>query len=863
MNDRPFLSIGPPDVGPIPAQPPRPQPQLNTPGAARQSERLTGRFAAIATAIESGRIRSEGDTPESDPELVVVFDLAGTVDGFKNAVARIPGLEFLNEYVDDDLEPDDDFFTSTREGPTGKPLRHSLYVVMSNSAAIDELIRMFRDWESDQDRSFPHGLGRFKSLFKQLQDIRRWSAVDRIRDTGLLEQWREDVQFVGGATSTVKAEIEIWYRNSAADRSAAQQSVIDAVAEAGGSTLRVSQIASIAYHAVLAELPIQTVEAVLADGPDAISLMNTDSIMFMSPYRPMSADLAEDEPEQTAVDENRAAAVGLPRIGLLDGLPFSRHTLLSDRLVIDDPDDLGRHYGVSTMRHGTAMASLILHGDLSAEGPSLGRPLYVRPILVPDDQFHTERTPADELLPDLLHRAIRRMFEGDGDRPPQAPSVRILNLSIGVPSRAFVRRISPLARLVDWAAVAYNLLIVVSAGNYDASLEMDGESFTTLQQARRAALAASFARSRLRGLLPPGEAINVLTVGSVHADGSGDLPDSDTVWELTHPGFPSLYSAVGPGFRRSVKPELFHTGGRALHVRPISGDGDTVAVQLARTEASGPGTKVAAPGWSGEVDRVAYSHGTSIATALVTREADSVFSLLESLQPESGEFAFPNAQYHPVLARALLVHASSWRLVGGELAVQLNLPADRRRKELTRQLGYGVLDVERLTAASTSRAVLIGAGSIQRNQRQTFRIPKPASIRSRAEQHRITITLAVATPTSGHLQRYRGARVFFQTPEEGEVGGTRAESDNHAARNGTCQHEIFEGASALAFEDGDAWSIDVDCRDDALSTLTPIRFGLVVSVEVAPSTSELVHDEIRDALRTRFQQQLAEQIRIR
>jgi hypothetical protein len=95
-----------------------------------------------------------------------------------------------------------------------------------------------------------------------------------------------------------------------------------------------------------------------------------------------------------------------------------------------------------------------------------------------------------------------------------------------------------------------------------------------------------------------------------------------------------------------------------------------------------------------------------------------------------------------------------------------------------------------------------------------------------------------------------------------EFGGGRLESDNNMARKGSCQHEIFEGTSALAFDDGDAWTIDIDCRDDALPSISPIRYGLVVSVEVAPTTSELIHDEIRDGLRVRQRARAAAQIRI-
>ncbi len=77
--------------------------------------------------------------------------------------------------------------------------------------------------------------------------------------------------------------------------------------------------------------------------------------------------------------------------------------------------------------------------------------MYVRPILSIDPLSGRELTPAGELLVDVLLRAFRRMFEGDGGEQAQAPGVRIVNLSIGDDRRPFVRRMSAPARLLDWA----------------------------------------------------------------------------------------------------------------------------------------------------------------------------------------------------------------------------------------------------------------------------------------------------------------------------------------------------------------------------------------------------------------------------
>lgn len=51
-----------------------------------------------------------GIPDEVDPNLVIVFDLAGSVNDFCNAINRIEGLEFLSEFVGDVTDSNNDFY---------------------------------------------------------------------------------------------------------------------------------------------------------------------------------------------------------------------------------------------------------------------------------------------------------------------------------------------------------------------------------------------------------------------------------------------------------------------------------------------------------------------------------------------------------------------------------------------------------------------------------------------------------------------------------------------------------------------------------------------------------------------------------
>ena len=88
------------------------------------------------------------------------------------------------------------------------------------------------------------------------------------------------------------------------------------------------------------------------------------------------------------------------------------------------------------------MASLIVHGDLQAGEPPLARPLYVRPVMVYNPREKGETTPPDRLPLDVIYLAVRRLIEGENREPASAPSVIVINLSLGDLNRPFAGRIA-------------------------------------------------------------------------------------------------------------------------------------------------------------------------------------------------------------------------------------------------------------------------------------------------------------------------------------------------------------------------------------------------------------------------------------
>lgn len=217
----------------------------------------------------------------------------------------------------------------------------------------------------------------------------------------------------------------------------------------------------------------------------------------------------------------------------------------------------------------------------------------------------------------------------------------------------------------------------------------------------------------------------------------------------------------------------------------------------------------------------------------------------------TGDFPFPDGQYHPVLAKALLVHAASWGPLRSGLAAVLSTGTDVSRRALSRLLGYGAVEPQRVATAQTNRVLLMGAGSISADERKSFAFPVPPSLAATTEWRRLTVTLAWLSPVNTRTRRHRMARLSFEPPCDG-LGATRSDADWRAVRKGTVQHELIEGGAALAFAAGDSLRIDVDCRVDAGRLDAPVRYGLAATLEVGATVATDIHAEVRQQLQARL-----------
>ena len=75
-----------------------------------------------------------------------------------------------------------------------------------------------------------------------------------------------------------------------------------------------------------------------------------------------------------------------------------------------------------------------------------------------------EHTDKDKLVVDTVYRAVTRI-KGTEGQEAAAPTVFLVNLSMGDARRPFTGMMSPLARLLDFLSDRYGILFLVSGGN--------------------------------------------------------------------------------------------------------------------------------------------------------------------------------------------------------------------------------------------------------------------------------------------------------------------------------------------------------------------------------------------------------------
>lgn len=842
-------------------------PKIITPRRHEQGFRIDRQLMQLQDAFENRRVDLQSHSAGLFPEKVLVIETFGLIDDFIHAVKQINGLEWLVDFHVDDFEPEYGF--DYKDGRSLIPGR--MFLVMTNQTALTQFRNLFKRWSRNANCTFPQGLSKLKRIFEHIRILRYWGVDDRVVETGILEDW--ELRLSTGTQNAIPFEAELWFRDDPYVRQKFANNFAEIVTNYSGEIINDCIIPEICYHGVFGNIPNNLAKDII--DKKKMELLECDSIMYLRPASQCSTLLPYELDEEASnwIPHTKSNKDTFPDsdpvVALFDGLPFDKHELLTNRLIIDDPDNFEDGYDPSQRRHGTWMASLICHGDLNENGSALRTPIYVRPILKPNfgniDSIE-EKIP-DEILPiDLIHRAVKHVFT-ENDSNINTQGIRIINLSVCNSLHHFYNSMSSWARLLDWLSLEYNVLFIVSAGNHFRYIEIDVPVADFKQmnptETTEIILKSITNDTRNRRLLSPAETINGITVGATHSDrsdffeNSGPLDpyvnweDNNTNSKLFEDNYnennglelPSIYTAHGPGYLRSTKPEIYVAGGKLL-LQIKQNDLNANTTVLKPFGSSKIGQCVATPGEEATRNSLGYVSGTSNATALVSRNAAMLYDTLNMLQDKYSIDL--TAEHDIVLLKALLVHSTN---LGKNFEIYSSVLKKTERgfsrDHASRFLGYGFADFNTIYFSTEQRVTILGFGSLNDKETDEFSLPLTEELRSRILEKRLTATLAWITPVNCRSQKYRMAKLEFKIKNIENLEMQSHNIDLHTAKRGTVQHEIYFGKKPPK----DEYAIfNINCRSGADDILDPVHYGFVVTLEIPEEAGITIYEQIRDLL---------------
>lgn len=775
-------------------------------------------------------LQLRADANSLAPERLLVFEVTGSVQNFANAVSRIAGLEFAGE---EELAADD--FDENPE----------FYLLVPQLDALREIVSLWEGWQ--RTGTVPRNYTPWRDLFAQLRSVRPWGPADRVSVPNR-EYFRN---IVDGAPDNdlVRIEIELVFRASEAPSQAAETEVANHIARSGGAIIDRSRRPDFAYHAVLADVPAAEVRRIAE--LDASSLAGADPVASIVPQ---SVGTPIEAADHMALDQARPdARIDDPIAAVFDAVPLQAHPLLAGRLAIDDPADLEAR-AVGPRVHGTAMASVVLHGDLNDPPSPISRRVYFRPVMYAPP-FGDEIFDNDRLVVDVIVEAVMRMRASGGQR------VVVVNLSLGDRTKPFAGKISTWARALDYLAFTYGILFLVSAGNIGDGIPMqefaDGAAYEAAAPADRAigAFRGLDALKADRRLLAPADSLNALTIGAWHQDSSAETFRGATPFvPYADQEMPNLSSRLGPGLRRSAKPDALFAGGRQrARLDPVA----VPPILLSHPHPSRFwGLKVAAPPENGAMG-LHFTIGTSAATALATHSAHRIFDAVEDAYPDLiAQMPLPE---RAALLKALLVHSASWRgsedFIRSVIDPAAEMHHEHWRREVCRHLGYGFVDPEDAIACAADRATMWATGMIGPEGSMTFDVPIPAVFGNNTDPREVRATLAWFAPTRPGYLAYRAVKLRIPSlqPNALEVAGvgtTTGQPTNSQSESGTIMHRRWRDARIGSAAGGVSIPVQVQReRDQGTPIDDAVPFGLAVTIEMPGAIQ--VYDQVLPNIQVR------------
>ena len=434
-----------------------------------------------------------------------------------------------------------------------------------------------------------------------------------------------------------------------------------------------------------------------------------------------------DVPVTHHIDGISSPPSGAARICILDSGINSNHPLLraafgeaeSYMEGQDSEDEVG---------HGTAVAGIALYGNIEE---CLAANQWKPELILCSGKIMTKAAGTNEAVFD--EKTIEQTIEKAVEYFAGELGCRIFNLSIGNENVPYDgRHIRGIAYTLDRLAREYDILFVVSAGNFRGT--------ETIPQSDWRAEYPEYLLAPESLIIDPAPALNVLTVGALanHTANADEQRYGRSDVNALSPASedqPAPFTRHGPSIKGAFKPDLVAHGGNLAS--PMRQEG-----QQRRPNTRQLGVLVPNHDFIGATLLKDIS-GTSFSAPYITHLAGRLLN------------TYPRASAN--LLRALLVNHA-------DVPPACFAAFPEQMQEHMRQIvGYGKVNSDTLFRSTDDKVVLLTESVIENDSHQFYELPLPDEfLRSNRATRQIRVTLAYCPPVKTTRMEYMATKISYR-----------------------------------------------------------------------------------------------------
>jgi hypothetical protein len=463
-----------------------------------------------------------------------------------------------------------------------------------------------------------------------------------------------------------------------------------------------------------------------------------------------------DVPVTPHIDGISPPASGAARICILDSGINSNHPLLRAAFGEAESYITGQD-AEDEVGHGTAVAGIALYGNIEE---CLAANQWKPELVLCSGKIMTKAAGSNEAVFDesTIEQTIEKAvayFAGE-------LGCRVFNLSLGNENVPYDgRHIRGIAYTLDRLAREYDILFVVSAGNFRGT--------ETIPQSDWRTEYPEYLLAPESLIIDPAPALNVLTVGALanHTANVDEQRYGDRDINALSPASedqPAPFTRHGPSIKGAFKPDLVAHGGNLAS--PMRQEGQI------RKDNRRLGVLVPNHNFIGATLLKDIS-GTSFSAPYVTHLAGRLLN------------TYPRASAN--LLRALLVnHADVPPACVAVFPGQM-------QEHMRQVVGYGKVNTDTLFRSTDDKVVLLTESAIENDSHQFYELPLPDEfLRSNRATRQIRVTLAYCPPVKTTRMEYMATKISYRLVK----GESLDEVQRHFNQDLKKEEELIGDASA-------------------------------------------------------------------